>query len=50
MEVGLCYGVGSIERVLKRGVEGPEGEFVDYVGEVECWKKAKKGVRGLGFS
>lgn len=31
-----CYGVGLVEGVEEGGVEGAEGEFVDYVGEVEC--------------
>ena len=31
-----CCGVGSVEGVEEGGVEGAEGEFVDYVGEVEC--------------
>lgn len=37
LEVGGGYGVGAIERVEEGRVEGAEGEFVDYVGEVEFW-------------
>ncbi len=37
VEVGRCDGVGAVERVEERGVEGAEREFVDDVGEVECW-------------
>lgn len=35
LEVGGCYCVGAVERVEEGGVEGAEGEFVDYVGEIE---------------
>ena len=31
-----CYGVGFVKRVEEGGVEGAEGQLVDYVGEVEC--------------
>ena len=31
-----CYGVSFVEWVKEGGVEGSKGEFVDYVGEVEC--------------
>lgn len=34
-EVVESRGVGFVERIEKGGVEGTEGEFVDYVGEVE---------------
>lgn len=37
VEVGGCRGVGFVEGVEEGGVEGAEGEFVDDVGEVECW-------------
>lgn len=39
MEVRLGDVDGAIERVDEGGVEGPKGELVDYVGEVEAWKK-----------
>ena len=35
-EVFGCCGVGFVERVEEGWVEGSEGKFVDYVGEVEC--------------
>ena len=31
-----CNGVSFVERIEEGGIEGAEGEFVDYVGEVEC--------------
>ena len=36
VEVGGRGGDGAVEGVDERGVEIAEGEFVDYVGEVEC--------------
>ena len=40
-EVRGCCGEGSVERVEEGGVEGSEGEFVDYVGEVEGWNSGR---------
>ena len=31
-------GEGVVEGIEERGVQGPEGELVDDVGEVECWE------------
>lgn len=46
--MGGCDGVGAVKGVLEGGVEGAEREFVDYVGEVECWKCERERKRG-GF-
>lgn len=37
LEVGGCAGESAVEGVEEGGVEGAEGEFVDYVGEIERW-------------
>lgn len=37
LEVCVCCGDGAIEGVNEGGVKGAEGEFGDYVGEVESW-------------
>lgn len=37
VEVVVRGGGGAVERVKEGRVEGPEGEFVDDVGEVEGW-------------
>ena len=34
-EIGAGCGVSLIQRVEEGGVEGAEGQFVDYMGEVE---------------
>lgn len=39
VEVGGGCGEGVVEGVEEGGVEGAEGEFVDYVGEVEGWEE-----------
>jgi len=38
-EVFGCCGVGFVEGILEGGVEGPEGQFIDYVRKVECCDK-----------
>lgn len=40
VEVLRCGGYGAVERVEEGGVEGAEGELVDYVREVECCGRA----------
>lgn len=37
VEVGAGCGVSFVEGVEEGWVEGTEGEFVDYVGKVECY-------------
>lgn len=50
-EVFGCYGVGFVERVEEGGIEGAEGEFVDYVGEVECCDRNPKiSNRAIGIT
>ena len=44
VEAVVGGGEGVVERVAQRRVEGPEGEFVDVVGEVEGWVKSKEKV------
>ena len=43
-EVGRSCGDCVVEGVEEGGVEGAEGEFVDYVGEVEGWVGRGKDV------
>lgn len=39
VKVFVGNGEGAVERVLEGRVEWAEGEFVDYVGEIEGWSK-----------
>lgn len=40
VEVVRCGGYGTVEGVDEGGVEGAEGEFGDYVREVECFERS----------